>query len=90
MILLSLRFHQRVELRNKRHAVGPIRTAPTSDPHPILLSVEVLTKDGSRTLRLSATVAVEFAAAIVRHMREEQLLNDGERPATNGVKSAEL
>jgi len=58
--------------------VGPIVTEPASDTDPGSISIEVLTSDGQETLVMSGIVAMELAAAIVKHLRQEKSLSGTE------------
>jgi hypothetical protein len=56
-------------------AIGPIVTEPAADTQPRSISIEVLTSDGENALEMSVPLAVELAAAIVKHLRQEQSLS---------------
>jgi hypothetical protein len=58
--------------------VGPIVTAPASDTLPGSIAIEVLTSDDQESLVMSGAVAMELAAAIVKHLRQEQSLSGEE------------
>jgi hypothetical protein len=58
--------------------VGPIVSEPASDTDPGSISIEVLTSDGQETLVMSGIVAMELAAAIVKHLRQEKSLSGTE------------
>jgi hypothetical protein len=58
--------------------IGPIVTAPASDTDPGSISIEVLTSDDQESLVMSGTIAMELAAAIVKHLRQEQSLSGEE------------
>jgi hypothetical protein len=60
--------------------IGPIVTEPVSNSQPNSISIEVLTPDGQEALVMSGAVAMELAAAIVKHFRDEQSLSDDPRP----------
>lgn len=55
--------------------IGPIVTEPATDDKPALVSIELLTSDGQTALEMPVQLAVELAAALVRHLREEQSLS---------------
>jgi hypothetical protein len=56
--------------------IGPIVTEPASDTDPGGVSIEVLTADGQEYLVMSGLVAMGLAAAIVKHLRQEQTLSE--------------
>ena len=58
--------------------VGPVVTEPASHTDPGSISIEVLTSDGQETLVMSGIVAMELAAAIVKHLRREESLSGEE------------
>ena len=66
--------------------IGPIVTAPASDARPGSISIEVLTSEDQQSLVMSGAVAMELAAAIIRHLRQEQSLSGEE---TDTPKKAE-
>lgn len=61
--------------------IGPIVTEPPADALPGRLSIEVLTTEGPKALELTSALAIELAAAIVRHLRDEQSLSAEQAPA---------
>ena len=61
--------------------VGPIVTEPSSSAQPGGISIEVLTLEGQESLVMSGVVAMELAAAIVKHLRQEQSLSAGGTPS---------
>ena len=61
--------------------VGPIVTEPASGAQPGAISIEVLTLEGQESLVMSGVVAMELAAAIVKHLRQEQSLSAAETPS---------
>jgi|HubBroStandDraft_4_1064222.scaffolds.fasta_scaffold3388265_1 hypothetical protein len=61
--------------------VGPIVTEPASSAQAGSISIEVLTLEGQESLVMSGIVAMELAAAILKHLRQEQSLSAGETPA---------
>jgi hypothetical protein len=61
--------------------VGPIVTEPAAGDQPGSISIEVLTLEGQESLVMSGIAAMELAAAIVKHLRQEQSLAAGETPA---------
>jgi hypothetical protein len=58
--------------------IGPIVTEPASSAYPGSISIEVLTSDDQESLVMSGPVAMELAAAIVKHLRQEQSLSGEE------------
>lgn len=66
--------------------IGPVVTEPASDTQPGGISIEVLTADGQESLVMSGVVAMELAAAIVKHLRQEQSLSAGEKPSSKGAE----
>jgi hypothetical protein len=58
--------------------IGPIVTVPASSAYPASISIEVLTSDDQESLVMSGAVAMELAAAIVKHLRQEQSLSGKE------------
>jgi hypothetical protein len=61
--------------------VGPIVTEAASGDRPGSISIEVLTLEGQESLAMSGIVAMELAAAIVKHLRQEQSLSAGGTPS---------
>jgi hypothetical protein len=61
--------------------VGPIVTEPASSAHPGSISIEALTLERQESIVMSGIVAMELAAAIVKHLRQEQSLSAGEPPS---------
>jgi hypothetical protein len=61
--------------------VGPIVTEPASGSEAGGISIEVLTMEGQESLVMSGVVAMALAAAIVKHLRQEQSLSAGETPS---------
>jgi hypothetical protein len=61
-------------------AVGPIVTQPASDTDPGAIAIEVLKSDGQASLVMSSVVAMELAAAIVKHLRQERSLSGTQSP----------
>jgi hypothetical protein len=55
--------------------IGPVVTVPASDTRPDSISIEVLTSEDQESLVMSGAVAMELAAAIVKHLRQEQSLS---------------
>jgi hypothetical protein len=56
-------------------SIGPIVTEPAADTQPHSISIEVLTSDGQKALEMPMTLALELAAAITKHLRQEQILS---------------
>jgi len=56
--------------------IGPIVTEPAVDALVSRVSIEVLTTDGQKALELPLTLAMELAATLVRHLRDEQTLQE--------------
>jgi len=66
--------------------IGPIVTEPASDTQPGSISIEILTSDGQESLVMSGVVAMELAAAIVKHLRQEQSLSERQTPSPKGAE----
>jgi hypothetical protein len=58
--------------------IGPVVTEPASNSRANHISIEVLTSEGQESLVMSEAVAKELAAAIVKHLRQEQSLSGTE------------
>ena len=56
--------------------IGPIVTEPAVDALVSRVSIEVLTTDGQKALELPLTLAMELAATLVMHLRDEQTLQE--------------
>jgi hypothetical protein len=71
--------------------IGPIVTEPATDTQSRNISIEVLTPDGQNAFGMSVAVAVELAAAIVKHLRQEQSLAAEEQssPTTDQIPREE-
>jgi hypothetical protein len=67
--------------------IGPIVTEPPADGQPGRVSIEVLTTEGQKALEMPSTLAIELAATIIRHMRDEQSLS-GEGAASSAEDEA--
>jgi hypothetical protein len=66
--------------------IGPIVTEPASDTQPGSISIEILTSDGQESLVMSGVVAMELAATIVKHLRQEKSLSERQTPSPNGAE----
>ncbi|MGA2043345.1 MAG: hypothetical protein ABSG83_08220 [Roseiarcus sp.] len=69
--------------------IGPIVTEPHADAEPAIVSIEILTAGGPKALELPASLAMQLAVAIVRHLRDEQSLANPDpvaSPAAGGEK----
>jgi hypothetical protein len=66
--------------------IGPIVTEPAPGSKSSNISIEVLTSDGQESLVMSEAVAKELAAAIVKHLRQEQSLSETEAAPSKGAE----
>jgi hypothetical protein len=64
--------------------IGPIVTEPRHGARAAAVSIEIFTDDGPKALELSPAVAMELAATIVRHLREEGALAEQAKGAAAG------